>query len=95
MVLVCHWLSGLLIDVYWTGDARPSQTAVSVRVFTQVLLVVILGVVERLVSGYFCCDRTEAVVRQFLEEATTKTKNVLIQDANWVKTKDLWLKPEK
>lgn len=78
MVLVYQRLSGLLLDFYWTGDSCPSQTAVSIRVFTQVLLVVILGVVERLVSGNFCCDRSKAVVRQFLKEATTKTQNVWI-----------------
>lgn len=60
---------GLGFDSDWTGDPRPPQTAVAIRVFTQVLLVVVLGVVERLAVGYFCCDGAETFLAQHLKEA--------------------------
>lgn len=57
---------GLGVDSYWTGDPGPSQTTVSIRVFIQVLLVVILCVVERLGFGYFSCNRTKTSLGQYL-----------------------------
>lgn len=64
----------LSLDPYWTGDSCPVQAAVSTWVLTQVLLVVILGVVEKPAVGYFCCDGAETFLGQHLEEAATKTQ---------------------
>jgi hypothetical protein len=53
-------------DSDWTGQPRPPQAAVAVRHLGQVLLVVVLGEIERRCIDDLCRDRSVAVGRQHL-----------------------------
>lgn len=52
----------LLFNAQWTGHPGAPQAAVAVRVLAQVLLVVILGVVERLSLPDVSRDRAVAIL---------------------------------
>lgn len=66
------------LGCYRTGDSCAPQTTVSIRVFTQVLLVVILCVVERLGFGYFSCNQAKTFFCQHLKHAARKTQSLRI-----------------
>src|SRR5713226_7265937 len=51
-------------ETHRAAHAGPAKAAVSVRIFRQVLLVVVLGVVERGRGQHFRRDRAEACSRQ-------------------------------
>lgn len=63
VVVVVVVTLGLFLDSYWTGDSGAGQPTVPVGVFTEVLLVVFLGVVERLSFGDLRRNRTEVLLR--------------------------------
>lgn len=63
---------GLLVES-WTGDPGSSQSTVPIWVFTQVLLVVVLGVVEWLRFSDFCCNWTKTFVCKNLKVAAKRT----------------------
>lgn len=74
MILAVIGRLALLLDPHWTGDPRPSQATVPVRVLAEVLLVVVLSVVERLPLRDLCCYRTKSFLRQSLRKTDVKMK---------------------
>src|SRR5262245_2658506 len=52
----------------WTAHPRAAEPAVSIRVLVQILLMVVLGVVERRRIGDLCGDTTVAGLSQFVLE---------------------------
>lgn len=79
-VLASDWLSGpSLPNSKRTGDTCPLQTTVSVRVFAQVLLVVIFSIVERLGFHDFCRNRTKTIIGQYLKGEENVQINNLAQ----------------
>lgn len=57
-------------EPYWAGDSGPSQATVPIRVFTQVLLVIVFSIVERLRICDFCGNLTKTALSQYLKDTT-------------------------
>jgi len=85
---------GFFVDSDWTGDTGPSQATVSIWVFTQVLLVVVLSIVERLGLSNFCRDRTKTFLCKYLKEAEEINK-ICKKLANKSLFPDYWICTKK
>lgn len=65
---------GLRLDSHRTRDTCASQSTVSIGVFAQVLLMVVLSIVELLGLSNFCGDGTVTCLCQYLKDRGEKRK---------------------